>query len=60
MTIATKLRKVSSCGIVMVTARGEPDDRLAGLGIGADAYFSKPVNINELAIILTNLGRRLR
>ncbi len=60
LTIAAKLRKVSSCGIVMVTARGAVDDRLAGLGIGADAYFSKPVNIGELAIILTNLGRRLR
>ena len=60
LTIAMNLRKASNCGIVMVTAKGEPDDRLAGLGIGADAYFSKPVNINELAIILTNLGRRLR
>ena len=60
LTIATNLRKTSNCGIVMVTAKGEPDDRLAGLGIGADAYFSKPVNNNELAIILTNLGRRLR
>ncbi len=60
LTIAANLRKTSNCGIVMVTAKGEPDDRLAGLGIGADAYFSKPVNINELAIILTNLGRRLR
>lgn len=60
LTIAMKLREVSNCGIVMVTARGEVDDRLAGLGIGADAYFSKPVNIGELAMILTNLGRRLR
>ncbi len=38
----------------------EMDDRLAGLGIGADAYFSKPVNISELVITLTNLGHRLR
>jgi DNA-binding response OmpR family regulator len=43
----------------MVTAKGEMDDRLVGLGIGADAYFSKPVNINELAMTLFNLGRRL-
>ena len=60
LAIATGLRASSSCGIVMVTARGEMDDRLAGLGIGADAYFSKPVNISELAITLTNLGHRLR
>ncbi|MEI8351516.1 MAG: response regulator [bacterium] len=60
LAIATGLRASSSCGIVMVTARGEMDDRLAGLGIGADAYFSKPVNISELVITLTNLGHRLR
>ena len=60
LAIATGLRASSSCGIVMVTARGEMDDRLAGLGIGADAYFSKPINISELVITLTNLGHRLR
>lgn len=59
LAIAAGLRACSSCGIVMVTARGEMDDRLVGLGIGADAYFAKPVNINELAITLNNLGRRL-
>jgi DNA-binding NarL/FixJ family response regulator len=59
LAIATDLRTNSRCGIVMVTARGEMDDRLAGLGIGADAYFSKPVNIHELAFTLNNLGRRL-
>lgn len=60
LAIAVSLRTSSSCGIVMVTARGEMDDRLAGLGIGADAYFSKPVNISELVMTLANLGRRLR
>ena len=60
LAIATILRASSSCGIVMVTARSEMDDRLTGLGIGADAYFSKPVNISELVITLTNLGHRLR
>lgn len=60
LAIATVLRASSNCGILMVTARGEIDDRLTGLGIGADAYFSKPVNISELVITLTNLGHRLR
>ena len=60
LAIANKLRTLSTCGIVLVTARGEMDDRLTGLGTGADAYLSKPVNINELVITLKNLGRRLR
>jgi DNA-binding NarL/FixJ family response regulator len=59
LAIAGDLRRNSSCGIVMVTAKGDVSDRLKGLEVGADAYFSKPVNINELAITLTNLGRRM-
>lgn len=60
LSIAAQLAAHSACGIVMVTARGEADDRIKGLSVGADAYFSKPVNISELAITIANLGRRLR
>ena len=60
IAIAAKLHKNSACGIIMVTAHGEADDRLKGLGVGADAYFSKPVNLNELVLTITNLRRRLR
>lgn len=61
ISIASRLlESSSSCGVIMVTARGDPEDRLKGLSIGVDAYFSKPVNINELVFTVTNLGRRLR
>ena len=40
--------------------RAEADDRNKARRIGADAYFSKPVSIDELAVCLRNLGRRLR
>lgn len=59
MAIATRLLENSACGVIMVTAHGEPEDRLKGLSVGVDAYFSKPVNINELALTITNLRRRL-
>jgi DNA-binding NarL/FixJ family response regulator len=59
LSIASKLLKNSSCGVVMVTAKGALDERIKGLSIGADAYFAKPVNIDELTITLTNLGRRV-
>lgn len=59
IAIAARLLENSACGVIMVTAQGEPEDRLKGLGVGADAYFSKPVNINELALTITNLRRRL-
>lgn len=59
LAIASRLLKDSACGVVMVTARGALDERIKGLSIGADAYFAKPVNIDELTITLTNLGRRV-
>ncbi|MDX8400676.1 MAG: response regulator, partial [Gallionellaceae bacterium] len=58
--IATRLLENSMCGIIIVTSHDEQDDRIKGLSIGVDAYFSKPVNINELALTITNLLRRLR
>lgn len=60
ITIAEWLSENSTCGIIMVTAQGEPENRLKGLSVGADAYFSKPVNISELALTINNLRRRLR
>lgn len=60
ITIAHRLLENSACGVIMVTAQGEPEDRLKGLSVGVDAYFAKPVNINELALTITNLRRRLR
>lgn len=59
IAIAARLLENSACGVIMVTAQGETGDRLKALGVGADAYFSKPVNINELALTITNLRRRL-
>jgi len=45
-------------GIVFVTARALRDDRLLGLHAGADAYLSKPVDIDELALVLRRLAER--
>lgn len=60
LAIAERLQATSQCGVILVSARGSMEDRLKGLRIGVDAYFSKPVNIEELAFTLSNLGRRLR
>jgi DNA-binding response OmpR family regulator len=47
-------------GIVMLTGRGEKADRVRGLSEGADAYLSKPVDLDILAATLYSLARRLR
>ena len=46
-------------GIVILTALGETPDRIRGLREGADAYLSKPVEIQLLAATLHSLARRV-
>ena len=58
ITIAARILENSACGVIMVTAHGEPEERIKGLSVGADAYFSKPVNIDELVLTINNLWRR--
>lgn len=59
--VARRLRlEMAQMGIVMLTARGDVRDRVRGLSEGADAYLSKPVDIDVLAATLYSLGRRLR
>lgn len=59
--VARDLRaRFPGIGIVMLTGRGETPDRVRGLSEGADAYLSKPVEIDLLAATLHSLARRLR
>ncbi|RYF08093.1 MAG: response regulator transcription factor [Comamonadaceae bacterium] len=60
LSIVAHLRSIVGVGLVLVTARGQLEDRLNGLRQGADAYMVKPVHLEELAETLNALGRRLR
>ena len=44
--------------IIMVTARGDEADRIAGLELGADDYVTKPFSAKELAARVSALLRR--
>lgn len=46
-------------GIVMLTARGDIDDRLRGFDEGADLYLAKPVDRRELVACIASLYRRI-
>jgi len=56
--LSADLRNQSQVPILMLTARGEPEDRIAGLERGADDYLSKPFEPRELALRLSALIRR--
>jgi DNA-binding response OmpR family regulator len=46
-------------GLIITSARSEASDRLIGLKAGADLYLVKPVLLEELAVNIHNLSRRL-
>ena len=46
--------------IVMLTARGEENDRIRGLDTGADDYLTKPFSMTELLARLRAVMRRIR
>lgn len=60
LAIARRLRRnLPLCGIVMLTARSEVNDRIFGMEEGADAYLSKPIDIRELALVIRAVARRV-
>src|SRR3954471_21653751 len=45
--------------VVMLTALGEPEDRIAGLELGADDYVTKPFSPRELVLRVESVLRRV-
>ena len=46
-------------GVLMLTAKGEPEDRILGLEVGADDYVVKPFVVREVVLRVTALANRL-
>jgi two-component system, OmpR family, alkaline phosphatase synthesis response regulator PhoP len=58
LDVARVLRRDSNVPIIMLTARVEESDRLAGLEIGADDYVTKPFSPRELVARVKAVLRR--
>ncbi|PWC37176.1 response regulator [Azospirillum sp. TSO22-1] len=59
LELTESLRRDSNAlPILLLTARGEPDDRIAGLEAGADDYLAKPFQPRELVLRITSILRR--
>jgi len=52
------IREISSVPVIMVTAKGEEDDRIRGLELGADDYVTKPFSPRELVSRVRAVLRR--
>jgi two-component system, OmpR family, response regulator len=59
LTILKSLRQASrNAPVLLLTARNELDDRLAGLNLGADDYLTKPFFVEELVARIHAVIRR--
>jgi two-component system phosphate regulon response regulator OmpR len=59
LDFAKSLRQTSTMPILMLTAMGEPGDRIKGLEKGADDYLAKPFEPRELLLRIHSILRRL-
>jgi DNA-binding response OmpR family regulator len=57
-SIARQLREHWSCGLVIVTGRGDAVDKVVGLEVGADDYVTKPFDLRELLARIKAVLRR--
>jgi DNA-binding response OmpR family regulator len=58
LDVTRELRRTSTVPIVMLTARGDETDRVAGLELGADDYVVKPFSPKELVARVRAVLRR--
>lgn len=60
LEVFRRLRQVAPVPVVMLTARGREEERIAGLELGADDYVGKPFSPRELTARVKAVLRRAR
>lgn len=58
--VLEKIREVNTVPVIMLTAKGEEDDRVKGLELGADDYITKPFSPRELVSRIKAVLRRTK
>ena len=56
--VCREIRRFSNVPIIMITARGNDEDKLKGFECGADDYVTKPFNLNEVKARMKAILRR--
>ena len=54
LSLTKEIKKNNSTPVILLTAKGETEDRIEGLEIGADDYLGKPFDAKELLLRIKN------
>ncbi|WMX43632.1 response regulator transcription factor [Streptomyces roseicoloratus] len=60
LEVCRRLRASGPVPVIMLTARGDEEDRITGLEVGADDYVTKPFSPRELVLRVESVLRRSR
>jgi len=55
LSLTKEIKKNNSVPIILLTAKGQTEDRIEGLEVGADDYLGKPFEPKELALRIKNI-----
>tara|TARA_B110001454_G_scaffold82263_1_gene79114 strand:- start:50 stop:727 length:678 start_codon:yes stop_codon:yes gene_type:complete len=60
LSLTKEIKKNNSTPIILLTAKGETQDRIKGLELGADDYLGKPFEAKELLLRIKNILRKVQ
>ncbi|MGW3268566.1 response regulator transcription factor [Streptomyces sp. NPDC001056] len=60
LEVCRRMREQGPVPVIMLTARGDEEDRVLGLEVGADDYVTKPFSPRELVLRVESVLRRSR
>jgi two-component system phosphate regulon response regulator OmpR len=60
LQLTKEIRERIDLPIILLTAKGEPDDRVRGLELGAEDYLPKPFEPKELLLRIKNVIKRVK
>ena len=60
LSLTKEIKKKNSTPIILLTAKGETQDRIEGLELGADDYLGKPFEPKELLLRIKNILNKIQ